>query len=266
MTATTRSAIGLSRAARYCFAVRKSLILLAALMATPSSAEAPASFVLSLDPFRALAEIKTRDDIWERSFDSLFEQVQASFRADPSLARGEARCPGMVKAVTDAARPAMRENHFHQRDLFRAGLTDLFRTGLTPAQAREATAFYSSEDGRYLLELGTDSSSQQAKIAQGEGPIQLGTFAADLAATHDAIDRNVIPEVRQRAEAELVRSSWYKPYVALHPGIQALRYHISRTERLESSPDLKALLDEATRRAAIQHFANCGLAVPLPTK
>jgi hypothetical protein len=232
----------------------------------PSSAEAPASFVLSPDPFRALAEITTRDDIWERSFDSLFEQVQASFRADPALARGEARCPGLIKAVTDAARPAMRENHFHQRDAFRAGLTDLFRKGLTPAEAREATAFYASEDGRYLLELGTDSSSQQAKIAQGEGPIQPDAFAADLDATHEAIDRNVDPQVRQRAEAELARSSWYEPYVAIHPGIQALRYHISRTERLESSPDLKALLDEATRRAAIQHFANCGLSVPLRTK
>lgn len=239
---------------------------MATLSSAPSAAEAPASLVLSLDPFRALAEIKTRDDIWERSFDSLFEQERASFRADPSLARGEARCPGMVEAVTNAARPAMRENHFHQRDAFRAGLTDLFRKGLTPAQAREATAFYASEDGRYLLELGTDSSSQQAKIAQGEGPIQPGTFAADLAATHDAIDRNVNPEVRERVEAELARSSWYKPYVALHPGIQALRYRISRTERLESNPDLKALLDEATRRAAIQHFAKCGLAVPLPTK
>ena len=239
---------------------------MATLSSAPSAAEAPAAFVLSLDPFRALAEIKTRDDIWERSFDSLFEQVHASFRADPALARGEARCPGMVEAVTNAARPAMRENHFHQRDAFRAGLTDLFRKGLTPGQAREAIAFYASEDGRYLLELGTDSSSQLAKIAQGEGPIQPGTFAADLAATHDTIDRNVNPEVRERVEAELARSSWYKPYMALHPGIQALRYRISRTERLESNPDLKALLDKATRRAAIQHFANCGLAVPLPTK
>ncbi len=221
------------------------MILLAAFMAIPASAEAPAAFVLSHDPFRALAEIKTRDDIWERSFDSLFEQVRASFRADPTLARGEARCPGLIDAVTNAARPAMRENHFHQRDAFRAGLTDLFRKGLTPDQAREATAFYASPDGRYLLELGTDSSSQQAKIAQGEGPIEPGTFAADLSATHDAIDANVDPQVRERAEAELARSSWYKPYLALHPAIQALRYRISTTERLEDHPDLQALAERS---------------------
>jgi hypothetical protein len=227
-------------------------------LACPLGAENPSPLSAPrADPFRALAAIKTRDDIWERSFDSLYEQMRVSFRADPTLGPAERRCPGLIDAVAAAARPVMRTEHYRQRDLFRARLAQLFARGLTRAQAREAYAFYASPDGRYLLELGTDSSSQQAKIARAPERFDRAAFEDDLDRTHAAIERNINPAAEQRAEAALERSHWYRPYLRLHPRIQQLRFAISRDKSLVS-PAERSAMNEAIRRAGTEHLASCG--------
>jgi len=223
----------------------------------PAMAEGPAAIsAVDGNPFRALAEIKTRDDIWERSFDSLYEQMRVSFQQDSSLARGDKACPGLIDAVAGAARPIMHAGHYIQRRAFRDGLTKLFAEGLTADQAREAYDFYASDDGRYLLELGTDSSSQQAKIAQGTDPIDRKAFNEDYERTHAAIHRNVDPAVEKRVEARLAVSSWYAPYLRLHARIQQLRYAISRDKSL-LPPDNREQIELASRRATTLHLVQC---------
>ena len=238
--------------------------LLLASLAAGARAEPPETPPLDADPFRALAEIKTRDDIWDRSFDSLYEQMLASFRADPKFVKADSACPGFVDTISETARPFMRDGHFKQREPYRAGLTRIYRAGLTAAQAREAIDFYQSDDGRYLLELGTDSTSQQAKIEQGGGPLTRENFDADLARTREDAVAKADPAIRERAEATLARSSWYDPYVAINPQVQQLRFEITRMRDPDTLERRKAM-DEAIRRAGIQHFANCGKTVPLKT-
>ena len=220
-------------------------------------AEAPQVLLPAADPFRALAEIKTRDDIWERSFDSLYEQMRASFRADPGMAAADQRCPGLIDAASEAAKPTMREGHFRQRDPYRAGLAAIFAEGMTDAQAREAWAFYNSPDGRFLLELGTDSTSQQAKIAKGDRPLDRATFDKDLRDTRAASIANLEPDILDRAQATLDRSAWFKPYKALHPRIQDLRFRISRDPASGGPASDKTRMVEAVQRATAQHLANC---------
>lgn len=242
---------------------RIALALVAAMFCGSALAEPPAPEQLDADPFRALAEIKTRNDIWDRSFDSLYEQMLADFRADPKFVQADGACPGFVDAIAQAARPFMRDGHFKQREPYRAGLARIFRSGLTASQASEAIAFYASDDGRYLLELGTDSTSQQAKIGQGTEPLSRENFDADLARTREDAVAKAEPVIRERAEATLARSSWYDPYVAINPQVQQLRFEITRM-RDPDTLERRAAMDAAIRRTGVQHFANCGRAVPLP--
>lgn len=230
-----------------------------ALLACPTIAlaEAPQVLLPAADPFRALAEIKTRDDIWERSFDSLYEQMRASFRADSKMAAADRRCPGLIDAASEAAKPTMREGHFRQRDPYRAGLTKIFAEGMTEAQAREAWEFYNSPDGRFLLELGTDSTSQQAKIAKGDRPLDRDTFDKDLSATRAASIAKLEPEIMERAQEALDRSTWFAPYKALHPQIQDLRFRISRDPASGGPAGDKSRMVEAVQRATAQYLANC---------
>ncbi|MGX7925581.1 hypothetical protein ACWPMX_03290 [Tsuneonella sp. HG094] len=237
--------------------MKRMLVLLMLAGSSMALAEAPQVLLPSADPFRALAEIKTRDDIWERSFDSMYEQMRASFSADPKLGAADQRCPGLIDAAAEAAKPVMREGHFRQRDAFRAGLTSLFAQGMTISQAREAWAFYNSPDGRFLLELGTDSTSQQAKIAKGDGPIDRGTFDADLHATQSATIAKLEPEMMDRAQAALDRSTWFIPYKALHPRIQNLRFRISRDPASGGPAGDRIRMIEAVQRATAQYLANC---------
>lgn len=235
----------------------KHTLALAALLiaASPAAAE-PAAI------YRELAEAKTTDAVWERSFAAMIDRAKIAFQGDPMFAKAEARCPGYIDAVFTATSPLMRERHFAERDQLRAGMAQILSEGLNEAQAREAIAFYRSPEGGFLMELGADSNNYDEKFAVKPEQFDRKAFEGDLARTHDTIHSNADPAMIERVERELDKSRWYHPYLKVHGRIQDLRFRISKAK---PSPEQAALLDQATKRGSIQHFANCGQKVPLRT-
>lgn len=236
--------------------VKQALAWAALLIASNPAAAEPASV------FRELAEAKTTDAVWARSFAAMIDRAKIAFQDDPMFARAEARCPGLIDAVFTATAPLMLERHFAEREQLRAGMAQILSEGLNEAQAREAIAFYRSPEGRFLMELGADSNNYDEKFAIAPEQFDREAFEGDLARTHDAIHSNADPAMIERAERELGKSRWYRPYLKVHGRIQDLRFQISKAK---ASPEQAAVLDQATKRGAIQHSASCGQKVPLRT-
>lgn len=231
-----------------------------------SRKDEPVAAATRTSAFRDLAEAKTPDAIWERSFRAMLDRAKIAFLQDPKFAKADAECPGFLDAIFTASGTLMRARHFADRDRLRDGMAQIFAEGLTEPQAREAAAFYTSTEGQFLLELGADSNSYDERFAaamtQDASAFDRAAFARDLARTQDAIDRNVDPKLVERVMDQLSASRWYPAYLKLHSRIHDLRFAIS-----QAPPDAghAALIDQAVKRGAIQHFANCGKKVPLRT-
>lgn len=229
------------------------------------AADPAAAAAAQPDVFRQLAEAKSPDAVWERSFAAMIDRAKIEFLADPKLAQAERQCPGMVDAAFLSARPVMHAQHFADRDRLREGMARLLAKALNEAQAREALAFYRSDEGLFLLELGADSNNYEEKFAAAlagrDRDFDRAAFDRDLERTHDAIHANADPGLISRAEDRLARSGWFQPYMAIHRDIQDLRFAITKASRGNSAQ--AAEIDSAVKRGLVQHFVNCGKAVPL---
>jgi hypothetical protein len=235
---------------------KRGALLAALLLASGPALAEPATI------YRELAATKSSDAVWERSFAAMIDRAKIAFLADPTIVRGEARCPGLIDAILSATAPLMRQRHFASREVLRTGMARILSEGLTEAQAREALAFYRSPEGQFLMELGADSNNYDEGFTVTPERLDREAFDGDLARTHDAIRNNLDPKLAERAERQLGASHWYHPYLKIHPQIQDLRFAISKTK---PPAEETARIDQATKRAAIQHFVNCGETVPVRT-
>jgi len=238
-------------------------LALASATADPVVEDAPSAEV---SVFRQLAEAKSPDPIWERSFVAMIDRAKIAFLDEPKFAQADRECPGLIDAIFVSAGPLMHARHFADRDRLREGMTRIFADGLTEDQAREALAFYQSKEGLFLLELGADSNNYEEKFAAAmagdDGKFDRGAFERDLERTHDDSIRNADPRLVDRVTDQLQASSWFGPYLKIHSRIQDLRFAITKAPR---DPARAQLIDQAVKRGAIQHFVNCGKSVPLRT-
>lgn len=240
----------------------KSWLVVAAVL---SAASASAARVPPSSVYVQLAEAKTSDAAFERSFTAMIDRAKIAFQDDPAFRRAEAECPGLIDAVFLAAGPAMHAHHFADRDRLREGLVPIFAAGLSEGEAAEALAFYRSDEGLLLLELGADSNSYEerfaAEMAGKGGSFDRAAFERDLQRTRDAVDRNADPAVAERVADRLAASRWYPAYLKLHRQIHDLRFAITQSNK-ENAVRAQEI-DAAVKRGTVQHFTACGKTVPV---
>jgi hypothetical protein len=97
-------------------------------------------------------------------------------------------------------------------------------------------------------------------MADKEKDFDRAAFERDLERTQDAIGKNVDPILLRRVTDRLTASRWFHAYLKVHPQIQDLRFSITKPD--DSKAARAQEIDRSVKRGAVQHFVNCGKAVP----
>lgn len=206
-----------------------------------------------------LADSFTNPAMTEIAFDTAMRAgFEGVLRTDPGMATLDRECPGLINAMSDAARPIMWPAHQRDYAQFRLELIDLFSEELEPDIARGAADFYGSEPGQSLLRTLMSNYSASSTIASvlddPDAKVSGHALEADMRATAAAGIQALSPEEFAAMNAQLKGAVWLPAMTRLGPQLNALQLKMANKDLSEEE---NTALDTALEGVFESHFATC---------
>lgn len=234
--------------------ITSTILPILALFHSPSFAEE----TTAADPYTALAEALSSDEVWQLRFD---KDMELSFfpvlEQDPDTRQIDQDCPGYIAGMAKVMTPPMLEGHAKDQIWYRTQLEELFRSKLSSADAKGAADFYGSDAGQDLLSMALNNASATNTVQELiESPdfdpsISAEAYRADVEAMKQNLQRNLDPKEMHSIGLRLAISTWFPAFRKLAPNIEAINVEMINNDY---SPEINARLD-----GVIEEFVNAHL-------
>lgn len=213
----------------------------------------------TVSPYQALVDaLASRERLMENFGTDAVTLMVEEARRDPELAAMDEECPGTFDLMGKASLPYLVESHERAVAEYRTKLVALFEGRLKPEDAKNAAAFYSSEDGKYLIGLAQKNESVDNVLADvrknDDGTVSAAAFAADRQVMQDRIRTDGDKGRLQKIGWGLITSSWFAPFEKLKPEMHGLELELVNDD---FSPEEEAAFDAALENAMTAHFEAC---------
>ena len=225
---------------------------LACLLVFPANARAGS-------PYRELVDAFAGRDRLMDGFDRIVVSTLVSeAMRDPDLVEMDSECPGTIDLMAKVSAPVLREAHERAVDEYRRDLEMLFARGLTKEQAQEASEFYRSEDGQFMIGVAETYEVAEASLAEvretEDGTISRDAFDQDKAATRDALRTSGHRQRLASIGFDLYTSDWFRTFDGLREEILTLELALSNSNLTnEEDAQLESLVEDQLT----DHFERC---------
>lgn len=133
----------------------------------PMTVTAPSASALALG--REIATLLNGDSTTQVQIDKILKAMPRALLADRDTAALEAKYPGVVAHMVEAARPPLQRTMKRQLPSLIEQLSAIYAAALSEIELRQALTFYRSPTGLWLIDTvahGADFSAMMAKMVQ----------------------------------------------------------------------------------------------------
>ncbi|QZD90351.1 DUF2059 domain-containing protein [Qipengyuania aurantiaca] len=191
----------------------------------------------------------------EQLIDNQLRVAKSFWEADANVVAMEAQHPGLMDAMVRAMRPILIRVDAELQNEYRDDFVAAIAATVTAEEASTIAQFYSSDLGVKMLSgisATYDGKESIAKTLESGAPTN-ETFDRDTAVTTNHVVQTLSAEEQQ----ELVAQFTSKPALQKLPAIQqAMRPIRIQMERAGMAPERQRVIQEAVRKAAMDHMAN----------
>lgn len=224
--------------------------------APPIAAQSPPGPAAAANPHEAIYLTMLAGTDPEQQLSTLTTTMAQQFAtASPELIEGEAKYPGMARAMAQAIRPVLRSYTNRLREAYQPRFIAVLAQTFTVAEARDIAMFYASPLGRKVLGGVSDSYDGKAAVASA---INGGEVTADAVATDQRVAvRRTLARLTPADTAELEALARRQPAL-LKLGTLGTRMAPLRLE-MENAPLLPAeesAIESAVTGAIKKHIEN----------
>ena len=244
--------------------IRSAMVVQCLLVAAPvnaltPTAEATATAGHESDSYHALVDAIFLHDSLDEKTERTFAMVKADFAQRPSIQTLEASYPGVSAAMAEATKPIIRRAMARHVVTIRATWHDFLKGMLTPQQAGEAAAFYSSALGRKIVDgavAARSTAAETREIRQQLGPqgngnlkVSQNAVSTDTKTSTTRLMTSLGPTETREIEMRLRGKIWA---IRLNAAQQKMAEIRARLENLGYTADEEAAMNAALREVVLR--------------